>query len=274
MADTLGWSMLTVTVSDFLGSGGAMVEARAKAIFQMLEAQSDVVILFDEIDSFLLDRDSEFYRKQETLFQFLTPGMLTKINDLRKAKRSIFIIATNYANRIDPAIKRIGRIDHKFLLLPPNLERRLRMIEKAWGEENEKRAEKGKDPIAIPEPAEIIEAAKAAYFLGWNDIQGAVKAKIDDAKLDLTLELSKAERSTGANFYGRRFPVEKPFVDQIRDETRWLYTLADEAGKKSDFEERFKASASSAYTGDEAGAKSLEDQVDKMLQDIKESDFK
>jgi hypothetical protein len=65
MADTLEWPMLTVTVSDFLGSGGAMVEARAKAIFQMLEAQSKTVILFDEIDSFLLDRDSQFYRDQE-----------------------------------------------------------------------------------------------------------------------------------------------------------------------------------------------------------------
>ena len=58
----------------------------------MLGAQSACVILFDEIDSFLLDRDSEHYRRQDTLFQFLTPGMLTKINDLRKAARSIFII--------------------------------------------------------------------------------------------------------------------------------------------------------------------------------------
>jgi hypothetical protein len=78
IARVLGLRMITVTVSDFLGSGGANVEARAKAVFQTLEAQSDTVILFDEIDSFLLDRDSELYRKQDTLFQFLTPGMLTR----------------------------------------------------------------------------------------------------------------------------------------------------------------------------------------------------
>lgn len=105
IANALQFRLITVTVSDFLGSGGAMVEARAKAIFQMLEAQSDCVILFDEIDAFLLDRDSKHYRDQDTLFQFLTPGMLTKINDLRKAERSIFIVATNYANRDQEAWK-------------------------------------------------------------------------------------------------------------------------------------------------------------------------
>src|SRR5262249_51525230 len=48
VAHTLGLRMITVTVSDFLGRGGAYVEARAKAIFLTLEAQSDAVILFDE----------------------------------------------------------------------------------------------------------------------------------------------------------------------------------------------------------------------------------
>lgn len=87
IANALRFRLVTITVSDFLGAGGALVEARAKAIFQMLEQQSNCVILFDEIDAFLLDRDSKHYRDQDTLFQFLTPGMLTKINDLRKAAR-------------------------------------------------------------------------------------------------------------------------------------------------------------------------------------------
>lgn len=120
LAEALGMRMVTVTVSDFLGRGGENVEARAKAIFQTLEAQLDTVILFDEIDSFLLDRDTERYDQQDSMFQFLTPGMLTKINDLRKRERSIFIIATNYANRIDPAIKRRGRIDQSYLLSLPS----------------------------------------------------------------------------------------------------------------------------------------------------------
>jgi hypothetical protein len=130
LADFLGFPVITVTVSDFLGGGGANVEARAKAIFQTLEAQERCIILFDEIDSFLLDRDSQLYRDQDSLFQFLTPGMLTKINDLRKRKRSIFIIATNYADRIDAAIMRTGRIDKKYLLRLPNAARRIEILKR------------------------------------------------------------------------------------------------------------------------------------------------
>src|SRR5262245_6424290 len=50
--------------------------------------------------------------------------MLTKIKDLRSAERSIFIIATNFEERIDGAIKRPGRIDRKYLVVPPDWGRR------------------------------------------------------------------------------------------------------------------------------------------------------
>ncbi len=165
LADALGMRMITVTVSDFLGRGGAFVEARAKAIFQTLEAQFDSIILFDEIDTFLLDRDSKRYDRQDTLFQFLTPGMLTKINDLHKLARSIFIIATNYKNRIDPAIQRKGRIDQHYLLALPDKERRKQIL---LGEMGLKVVD------SIPE----ILLEKTAFF-GYSDI----KAAVDDAKM-------------------------------------------------------------------------------------------
>ena len=91
--------------------------------------ESEVIVLFDEIDRLLLDRDSKPYRDQGDLFQFMTPGMLTKLNSLRKSKRVVFIIATNYAERIDPALKRGGRIDDHFLLLPPDSSRRKAILQ-------------------------------------------------------------------------------------------------------------------------------------------------
>jgi MoxR-like ATPase len=183
LADALGMRMITVTVSDFLGRGGAYVEARAKAIFQTLEAQFDAVILFDEIDTFLLDRDSARYDKQDTLFQFLTPGMLTKINDLHKLARSIFIIATNYANRIDPAIQRKGRIDQHYLLALPDRERRKAILMTQMGV---------KDGGALPE-----KLLRQTVFYGYSDIKAAVDdaggkgAKTDD----VASEVAKPERS-------------------------------------------------------------------------------
>jgi hypothetical protein len=124
VARTLGQKLVKITPSDFTIGGEAAVEAQAKAIFDVLGAQSDCVILFDEIDRLILDRDSELYGKQGDIFQFMTPGMLTKFHDLRRLERVIFIVSTNFAERIDPAIKRVGRIDDQFLLLPPNTEQR------------------------------------------------------------------------------------------------------------------------------------------------------
>lgn len=266
IADALQWPMLTVTVSDFLGSGGAMVEARAKAVFQMLLSQRECVILFDEIDAFLLDRDSSFYRDQDTLFQFLTPGMLTKFNDLRAAKRSIFIIATNYANRIDPAIKRIGRIDQKLLLLPPDQRRREQMIEKALELANGKRAPT--DKIASPTAEAERSLAEAAYYLGWNDIEGALKASVDGATLNtdkMRKLLEDADRSTGPKFYGRRFPTERPFKDEIEAETKWLYRLATTA---TDFRSNFLEAVDEGTEGTADERASIRAQAETMLDDI------
>src|SRR5207244_9601882 len=131
----LGYRLLTVTPSDFITSGGEAVEARTKAIFTALQQQTDLVVLFDEIDHLLLDRNSDLYREQGDLFKLLTPGMLTKLNRLADRRRLVLVIATNYHERIDRAIKRPGRIDAKYLVLPQDLaqrERHLSTVVKGW----------------------------------------------------------------------------------------------------------------------------------------------
>ncbi len=129
LAEALRYSFLTITPSDFIVQGEAGVEQRAKNIFETLQEQDRLVILFDEIDRLILDRDSKLYREQGDIFQFMTPGMLTKLKDLRSKRRSIFIIATNYYERIDSAVKRVGRIDDRYLLLPPDSVQRKKIIE-------------------------------------------------------------------------------------------------------------------------------------------------
>ncbi|MGB7922198.1 MAG: ATP-binding protein [Pyrinomonadaceae bacterium] len=128
MAVRLNRPLIVVTVSDFLAAGAAEIENRAKGVFEVLRSQEDVVVLFDEIDQFLLDRNSQFYQEQSDVFKFMTPGMLTKLQDLRDAEGSIFIIATNYYERIDSAIKRRGRIDEHLLLSIPDQGQRLKLL--------------------------------------------------------------------------------------------------------------------------------------------------
>src|SRR5262249_23912624 len=93
-----------------------------------LRSQEGVIVLFDEIDQFLLDRNSTLYNDQDDVFKFMTPGMLTKLQNLREAEGVIFIIATNYYERIDSAIKRRGRIDDHFLLSIPDQKQRLILL--------------------------------------------------------------------------------------------------------------------------------------------------
>jgi DNA polymerase III delta prime subunit len=128
LADALRWPLITITPSDFIQTGGELVESRAKQIFRSLELMQDVVVLFDEIDRLILDRDSRLYSEQNDTFQFMTPGMLVKLRDLWKAKRVIFVICTNYEERIDMAAKRRGRIDEQLLVLPPDWSNRIRIL--------------------------------------------------------------------------------------------------------------------------------------------------
>jgi adenylate kinase family enzyme len=138
LAKTLNWRLIRIAPSDFIARGEAEVEARAKNIFQTLGEQDNVVILFDEIDRLILDRDSKLYREQSDIFKFMTPGMLVKLNKLWEKHSSIFLIVTNYEEHIDAAAKRTGRIDHKFLITPPDKGQRFEIFKHEIKEELKK----------------------------------------------------------------------------------------------------------------------------------------
>lgn len=213
IAHALSLRLITVTVSDFLGEGGALVEARAKAIFQMLESQTHCVVFFDELDAFLLDRDSIHYQQQDTLFKFLTPGMLTKINGLRAQERVIFIIATNYENRIDPAIKRTGRIDQQYLLLPPDLKKRHAIL---------------RDLKASEDKNELIRMARASVYLSYNDIRAVVHS--GGSANTIIEKLKRSPRSSSYETYLKRLKLETTFP---YTEFAAAVEMAHEAGQLS-----------------------------------------
>lgn len=58
----------------------------------------------------------------------LTTAMLTAINDLRRAERSIFFLATNRLRAFDSAIIRPGRFDMQLFVGTPNLEARVVLL--------------------------------------------------------------------------------------------------------------------------------------------------
>jgi ATPase family associated with various cellular activities (AAA) len=130
IAGELKWPLISLSPSDFLTKGADNIEARASEIFSALGSGSRLVYLFDEIDELIRDR-RQAGEEQRNAFSFLTPSFLTKLQDFRKAaknKEFIFILATNYYDRIDAAAKRSGRIDRNFLIVYPDRESRASLI--------------------------------------------------------------------------------------------------------------------------------------------------
>ncbi|MFZ4856777.1 MAG: AAA family ATPase [Desulfuromonadaceae bacterium] len=228
----LGWRLIKITVSDFLEGGGAQVEARAKNIFEVLMSQTQCVVLFDEIDHLLLDRDSEYYREQDTVFQFMTPGMLTKLNDLRKRKNTIFIIATNYEDRIDPAIKRIGRIDKKYLVLPPDKAKRIQLLKDFT------------DDVAFtttPDHDDWNSLADSSLLLGYTDIKQTVETwrnGIEKSVSTLIDEFEARARTISLEMYSCRFNVKIEAVQSPLCEFLALVALRLEVEKELSGQEK------------------------------------
>ncbi|MCI0561749.1 MAG: ATP-binding protein [Nitrososphaera sp.] len=163
--------LIQVTPSDFIVGGEAEVEARAKAIFRTLMEQRDVVIMFDEIDQMILDRDSNLYKDQGDVFKFMSPGMLTKLKDLRKLGQAIFVIATNYEERIDRAAKRPGRIDDLFLVLPPDRQQRYNLLLTLF----EKRARQDRGTLERGLGKALVHAADATSLFVFGELDRLVQ---------------------------------------------------------------------------------------------------
>lgn len=120
LARALGWHYLELSPSNFIIDGLETIEQKAKEIFEELGMLRETVILFDELDSLFIDRE---ILEPDSIINFLVPAMLPKIQTLsKKAKtqRVLIVIATNFYDRLDPAMVRRGRIDRHLLVLPYN----------------------------------------------------------------------------------------------------------------------------------------------------------
>jgi adenylate kinase family enzyme len=201
IAGFLRFPLITITVSDFLAEGEGRMENRAKLIFDVLSRQNSSVVIFDEMDQFLLDRDSQRFREQDSAFQFLTPGMLTKFGALRKKASVLFIIATNYDERIDPAIKRTGRIDFPYLVLPPDGAQRLKIINRF--------VKINVEALSLKVKLEIIAASA---FLAYSDLKRVASESWTNMQ-DFIDQLKVAPRNIQFHSYKDRFAKSNEIVN-------------------------------------------------------------
>lgn len=224
------WHFIYITPSDFISGGESAIEHRAKLIFDGLMKVSRAVVFFDEIDRLLLDRDSKGYGEQGDIFQFMTPSMLAKLADLRKRKDLAFIIATNYAERIDRAIKREGRIDRPFLCIPPNMQARAELLRSFINDEIGRVAWVAKDKDRLK------EVARSMAFYVYEELQSVVRKAVKRASsrdlsqiLDALPKVVTKRPEVTIDAYKGRFQRED-YPQKPVDEYLALRILEAEAG--------------------------------------------
>jgi len=123
LACDLSWPLLVVNQSAFLRQGVGNIDAEADRLFRVIAYLRNVVVLFDEIEELVHDRDTS-----DRASRLLTTSMLPRIHALRDSRRVVFIFATNHEERLDDAASRLGRFDIIRAVMPPDTAERAGML--------------------------------------------------------------------------------------------------------------------------------------------------
>lgn len=116
LTDVIGWKYVEIHASHFVAEGLTQVQKTADKIFKQLSELDHTVVLFDEIDELVRERDME----KDAFGRFLTTSMLPKLAELWDARKLLYFVATNHINYFDSAIIRSHRFDALILVSPPS----------------------------------------------------------------------------------------------------------------------------------------------------------
>lgn len=117
LAGMIGWDYIELHASHFVADGLPNVQRTADEIFKKLMELDHAVILFDEIDELVREREGD---EADAFGRFLTTSMLPKLAELWKSRKVMYFIATNHITYFDRAITRSGRFDALFFISPPS----------------------------------------------------------------------------------------------------------------------------------------------------------
>lgn len=186
MAEGLKWPLVTLSPGTFVEEGLDSVERRTSELFLWLRDLAETVVLFDECDELFRARNqgardirpggggpSPGGDQARSITAFLTASMLPKLQDLRDRGQVFFVIATNYFDQIDSAVRRVGRIDSIVGVGWPDEAQRDRTIRKEFGDALTRR--RGTLDHDIVDHAVKALASSTRYFVR-GDLVGAASA--------------------------------------------------------------------------------------------------
>jgi hypothetical protein len=130
LSKELDWPLVEIDPSRFLEDGFQEIYGKGDEIFEDVEDMCGVVVLFDEMDALVQKRDAEQSLAVES--KFLTTYMLPKLAKLHDRGQIVFLMATNFQETFDDAIKRPGRFDLLLCVGPPTLEAKCKFLHRFY----------------------------------------------------------------------------------------------------------------------------------------------
>lgn len=124
IAGAIGWDYIELHPSHFVADGLPNVQQTADIIFSKLMELDRAVILFDEIDELVRERDIE----PDQFGRFLTTSMLPRLAELWKARKVMYFVATNHIEYFDRAVTRSERFDAIIFISPPSFKAKQKTI--------------------------------------------------------------------------------------------------------------------------------------------------
>jgi len=303
LADFVGWTYIEIHASDFVAEGLTQVQKTADRIFKQISELDHAIILFDEIDELVRERDME----RDAFGRFLTTSMLPKLAELWEARKIIYFVATNHINYFDSAIIRSHRFDALVLVSPPSYQSKVRRITKLLADvhglpgipfeakEKEILDELGllqRDQEALPKPViesagMTIENAPATLWREQKLLRERTLAKFALLRFDELNELAyrlalvlKANPSTAKTISSEilRNALEKLADSEWRKNKSYVDYLRDTRSERRDYqmlniwEVKGESEISAPDVREENGLKWLARAVD-SLQDIQIPSF-
>lgn len=119
------WQFVRLTTADFLAEGYDNLFKTIVRIFSDLKWLRRCVVLFDELELLVLERDGQ---KADWSTGVLTNVMLPELQSLHDLRHIIPIFATNHISKLDKAGRRPGRFDFVLPVGLPSKEERRNLI--------------------------------------------------------------------------------------------------------------------------------------------------
>src|SRR5260370_4243409 len=130
LAGVIGWEYVELHASHFVADGLPNVQRKADEIFTRLMELDRVIVLFDEIDELVREREKSTEGESDIFGRFLTTSMLPKLAELWDSRKIMYFVASNHIRLFDRAIARSQRFDAVIFVSPPSFQAKINQLKK------------------------------------------------------------------------------------------------------------------------------------------------